>query len=152
MMEKYLISIFARRLFQFFTLIIGALIFISINVRDVYAAMPSISDDMDQMIIEHLRLHVDSQDREAWLDSERASWGKWLINKKGFHGRKLFWDPLREEATLLITWSSYSQWKAIPQGEIEAVQERFEELDRKGTGRESGNPFPLIYEGELLPQ
>ena len=140
------------RLFQFLKLIVGALILISVNVNDVSAAMPSISGDEDQMIIEHLCLHVDNQDRQAWLDAERESWGKWLTNKKGFRGRKLLWDPLREEATLLITWSSYSEWKAIPQGEIEAVQERFEELARKGTGREIGNPFPLIFEGELLPQ
>jgi len=151
-MKKHLISTLPRRPFQLFKLIIGALILLFVNVQDVYAAIPSVAANKDQMIIEHLRLHVDSQDREAWLDAERESWGKWLTNKKGFRGRKLFWDPLREEATLLISWSTFTDWKAIPQGEIEAVQERFEELARKGTGRESGNPFPLIYEGELLPQ
>ena len=52
----------------------------------------------------------------------------------------------------MISWASYAQWKAIPQDEIDAVQERFERLARDGTGRDSGNPFPLLFEGELFPQ
>ena len=123
-----------------------------IHSQEVYSAISTMPNDNNPIIIEHLRLHVDDQDREAWLEAERGSWEQWLAKKRGFLGRKLFWDPLREEATLMITWSSYSEWKSIPQGEIDAVQERFEELAREGTGLEKGNPFPLIYEGELKPQ
>ena len=114
--------------------------------------MTNVSNNNDQTIIEHLRLHVDGQDREAWLDAEKGSWEQWLANKRGFIERKLFWDPLREEATVMIMWASTSDWKSIPQGEIDAVQERFEKLAKLATGREDGNPFPLIFEGELLPQ
>ena len=114
--------------------------------------MANINAVDENIVIEHLRLHVDTQDREAWRASEKQSWEQWLSKKNGFLGRQLFWDPLREEATLLITWASYSQWKDIPQGEIDAVQERFEKLARENTGRKVGNPFPLIYEGELIPQ
>ncbi len=114
--------------------------------------MSGLPDNNDQLVIEHLRLHVDEENRQAWLDAEKGSWEQWLATKKGFLGRKLFWDPLREEAIVMITWSSFSQWKAIPQGEIDAVQERFEQLARERTGKETGNPFPLTYEGELLPQ
>ena len=123
-----------------------------VNLQEAYSAMPGISGDIDQTIIEHLRLHVDAQNRQVWLDAERGSWSQWLSKKKGFRGRKLFWDPLREEATLMITWASESEWKSIPQGEIDAVQVRFEELARDATGIDIGNPFPLIYEGELFPQ
>ncbi len=130
----------------------GILIIVFLNTQKVFSSMASDLNMNDQPIIEHLRLHVDNHNRQAWLNAEKGSWEQWLITKKGFLGRKLFWDPLREEATVMITWSSFSQWKDIPQGEIDAVQERFEQLAREGTGKETGNPFPLTYEGELLPQ
>ena len=131
---------------------VALLIIILFFTQEAYSTMIASTEVNEKTVIEHLRLHVDTQDREAWLVSEKGSWEQWLAKKKGFLGRQLFWDPLREEATLLITWASYSQWKDIPQGEIDAVQERFEKLAREKTGREFGNPFPLIYEGELLPQ
>ena len=131
---------------------IAFLIVILFFTQEAYSTMIASNEANEKTVIEHLRLHVDAQDREAWLVSEKGSWEQWLAKKKGFLVRQLFWDPLREEATLLITWASYSQWKDIPQGEIDAVQERFEKLARENTGREFGNPFPLIYEGELLPQ
>ena len=147
-----LIFVLKRYFSQFLVLFVFCVMGILFNIQAAYPAMDGIPQVNDTTVIEHLRLHVDAQDREAWLVSEKESWEQWLAKKKGFIGRQLFWDPLREEATLLITWSSYSQWKAIPQGEIDAVQERFEKLARKNTGRDVGNPFPLIYEGELLPQ
>ncbi len=125
---------------------------IFVNTQEVHSSMSGSFSTNDKTIIEQLRLHVDDLNRQAWLDAEKGSWEQWLSKKRGFLGRKLFWDPLREEATIMITWASYSQWKDIPQGEIDAVQERFEQLAREGTGRTNGNPFPLIYEGELLPQ
>jgi hypothetical protein len=51
----------------------------------------------------------------------------------------------------LIRWASRAQWKAIPEAELETVQNRFEELARAATGQRQGNPFPLVFEGELLP-
>ena len=148
----YLIVSLKSCLSRLLASLVVCLMLILLNVQQAYAAMGSVSEVNGKTVIEHLRLHVDAQDREAWLASEKGSWGQWLTKKEGFLGRQIFWDPLREEATLLITWESYSQWKAIPQGEIDAVQERFEKLARENTGKEFGNPFPLIYEGELLPQ
>ena len=102
-------------------------------------------------VVEQLRVQVPSQDRQAWLKAERSSWEPWLAKQKGFIGRELFWDPQSEEATLLIRWSSREAWKAIPQQEVASVQERFEQLARESTGQRNGNPFPLVFEGELLP-
>ena len=34
---------------------------------------------------------------------------------------------------------------------VQAVQERFEQLAQAATGQSQGNPFPLVFEGELLP-
>jgi len=94
---------------------------------------------------------VPAAGRQAWLEAERGSWEPWLAQQAGFLGRELLWDGEREEGTLLIRWASRAQWKQIPEAEIEAVQERFEQLARRATGENQGNPFPLLFEGELQP-
>ena len=102
-------------------------------------------------VVEHLRVKVPAEGRAAWLEAERGSWEPWLEQQEGYLGRDLLWDPEREEGTLLIRWASREQWKAIPMDEVEAVQERFERLARQATGTRQGNPFPLVFEGELQP-
>ena len=102
-------------------------------------------------VVEHLRVKVPAEARQAWLEAERGSWDPWLTEQEGYLGRDLLWDAEREEGTLLIRWASREQWKAIPLAEVEAVQERFEELARQATGTRQGNPFPLVFEGELQP-
>ena len=102
-------------------------------------------------VVEHLRVKVPAEARQAWLEAERGSWEPWLAQQPGFLGRDLLWDPEREEGTLLIRWATRAQWKAIPVAEVEAVQERFEQLAREATGTRQGNPFPLVFEGELQP-
>jgi uncharacterized protein (TIGR03792 family) len=102
-------------------------------------------------VVEHLRVKVPAEAREAWLQAERGSWEPWLEQQPGYLGRDLLWDGEREEGTLLIRWASREQWKAIPEQEVEAVQQRFEQLAREATGTRQGNPFPLVFEGELQP-
>ena len=102
-------------------------------------------------VVEHLRVKVPADARQAWREAERGSWDPWLKQQPGYLGRDLLWDPEREEGTLLIRWASRDQWKAIPLEEVEAVQERFEQLARETTGTQQGNPFPLVFEGELQP-
>ena len=106
---------------------------------------------LEVVVVEHLRIKVPAAGRQAWLEAEQGSWEPWLQKQDGFLGRELLWDSAREEGTLLIRWASREQWKAIPEAEVEAVQERFEELAREATGQRQGNPFPLVFEGELIP-
>ena len=90
---------------------------------------------------------------EAWMEAERGSWEPWLAQQNGFLGRDLLWDPETEEGTLLIRWSSRENWKAIPSEEVEQVQIRFEQIAREAMSvpQHRDNPFPLVFEGELLP-
>ncbi|WP_269613586.1 TIGR03792 family protein [Prochlorococcus marinus] len=105
-----------------------------------------------ESIVEHLKLDVPKKFKNAWLKAEEGSWEPWLLKQDGFLGRQLFWDPKVEEATLLIGWESKAVWKKIPQAEINLVQQDFEKIARKETGETIGNPFPLIFEGELNPE
>lgn len=131
-------------------LVIGVLMGQSSDVR--FAAFADPGGGYELAVIEHLRLSVPAQG-QAWLEAERGSWEPWLAKQNGFLGRDLLWDPATEEGTLLIRWSSREDWKAIPTVEIEQVQTRFEQLARQAMAitQERENPFPLVFEGELLP-
>ena len=135
-----------------FALFLGALIMFFSFGQEVLPASQIGQGESDERVIEHLRLQVPKEFREAWLKAEKSSWEPWLIKQTGFLGRQLFWDQERVGATLLITWASKNNWKSIPQSELEVMQDLFEQFARDGTGQKIGNPFPLQYEGELLPQ
>ena len=122
----------------------------SADVR--FAAFADPEGGYDVAVIEHLRISVPAQGREAWLEAERGSWEPWLAQQSGFLGRDLLWDPETEEGTLLIRWSSRQAWKAIPSEQVAEVQDRFEQLAREAMAlpQEMDNPFPLVFEGELL--
>ena len=144
---------FAKRLvskvlFSFFLFI--ALFFSQIQIANSSTVMSNLTPD--GIVIEHLRLKVPKEYQQAWLFAEKQSWEPWLLSKRGFLDRKLFWDKKNEEATLLITWSDRQSWKGIPQVEIDNIQIKFEEIARKEIGQDVQNPFPLVFQGELLPQ
>jgi len=107
--------------------------------------------DPGSPVVELLRLGVPAANYRAWLRAEQASWEPWLAKQPGFQGRQLLWDRQHQEATLLISWASRAQWKAIPEADVARVQGHFEQLARQLTGVTSGNPFPLLAEAELEP-
>lgn len=103
-----------------------------------------------EVVVEHLRLKVPAEEREAWIAAEHGSWEPWLEQQPGFLDRQLLWDPDRQQGIVLIRWADRAHWKAIPHDAVQGVQERFEALAREATGSSRGNPFPLVFEGELL--
>ena len=135
------------------TLICVALVLMGQSADVRFAAFADPDGGYDVAVIEHLRISVPAQGREAWLEAERGSWEPWLAQQTGFLGRDLLWDPETEEGTLLIRWSSRQAWKAIPSEQVAEVQDRFEQLARDAMAlpQEMDNPFPLVFEGELLP-
>ena len=120
------------------------------HAAPVRAAFQEPDGSYDVVVVEHLRVKVPAEARQAWLTAEQGSWEPWLAQQPGFLDRQLLWDPATEEGTLLIRWADREHWKAIPQAEVEAVQQRFEALAQQATGSPV-NPFPLVFEGELLP-
>ena len=123
-----------------------------VNVKNVQAQTSVKVEFPKESIVEHLKLEVPKRFKNAWLKAEKESWEPWLLKQDGFLGRQLFWDPRDEQATLLIGWKSRAVWKNISQSEINSTQQKFEKIARDETGKTSGNPFPLIYEGEFNPE
>ncbi|MBW3042460.1 TIGR03792 family protein [Prochlorococcus marinus] len=143
---------FIGKTFRFLFLNVIFLSIIFGNVKNIQAESLSKLNFPKESIVEHLKLDVPKKFKNAWLKAEKGSWEPWLLKQDGFLGRQLFWDPKVEEATLLIGWESRAVWKNISQTEINLVQQDFEKIARKETGETSGNPFPLIFEGELNPE
>ncbi len=151
-MKNKLLVIVYRRLFRLFLTGVAILLSFFLNFHEVNALMENKSFKGNTEVFEVLRLHVPLKSKEAWLNAGRKSWEPWLMRQDGFLDRQLFWDPESEEAMLLIRWASRPQWKSIPAEQVEIVQKLFEEFAREETGQNQGNPFPLMYEGELLLQ
>ena len=143
---------FIEKIFRF--LFVGLITLSTIfgNVKNIQAESLLKVNFPKESIVEHLKLDVPKKYKHAWLKAEQRSWEPWLLKQNGFLGRQLFWDPKNQEATLLIGWESRAVWKNISQTEINHVQQDFEKIARKETGETSGNPFPLIFEGELNPE
>ena len=143
---------FIVKISRFFLVGLISLFTIFGNVKNIQAESLLKVNFPKESIVEHLKLDVPKKFKNAWLKAEEGSWEPWLLKQDGFLGRQLFWDPKEEEATLLIGWESRAVWKSISQTEINLVQHDFEKIARKETGEQSGNPFPLIFEGELNPE
>ena len=100
------------------------------------------------IVVEELRLKVPANAKKTWLKAEKEIWDPWLSSQDGFWGRQLFWDKEKEEALILVNWTSKKLWKSIPLSEVNVVQQKFED-NVKAALNVGENPFELIYEGEL---
>ena len=148
---KYILKFLAPKIIYAFFAITLSCILLS-NSKSVMAIPQKEFVNSTPIIVEHLRISVPSKYREAWLIAEKSTWEPWLKKKQGFLGRKLLWDPKKEEATLLISWDNRDNWKKIPESESNKIQLMIETRAKEEVGIFTENPFPLKFQGELLPQ
>ncbi len=129
--------------------LLGLIIFLFVYTLDAKAIdQPKLSSNA----IEFLRISVPKRYQSEWLNAEKQSWEPWLKSKDGFLSRELYWDIKKEEALIIIKWSSLEKWKSIPIEEINAVQKKFEDIARDLTHTQPNNPFPIKYESQLIEQ
>ena len=137
--------------YNFFKIIFAILLFLIVfqsNFKEAYAIN---TNNIQQMIVEELRLKVPTKYKDTWIKAERDIWDPWLSKQEGFLGREIFYNKDKEEALLLVSWKNKKLWKNISSEEVNYVQNIFEDNVKKSLGAES-NPFELIYEGELFEQ
>ena len=102
-------------------------------------------------VTEELRLIVPSEYKDSWIKAEKQVWEPWLVSKKGFLGREIFYNKEKEEALVLVKWQNKKLWKSISVKEVSEIQSIFEEKVKNDLKIDK-NPFELIYEGELYEQ
>jgi len=108
-------------------------------------------NNINENIVEELRLSVPLKYKETWLKAEEEVWDPWLSKQDGFLGRQIFYNKKTGEALLLVKWENRSLWKNIPDEEVNKIQKIYEETVTSALGVET-NPFEFIYEGELFEQ
>ena len=76
------------------------------HASPVRAAFAEPDGAYDVVVVEHLRLKVPAEARQAWISAEQGSWEPWLAQQQGFLDRQLLWDPTTEEGTLCLLYTS----------------------------------------------
>ena len=139
---------FLKNLIKKFLLI--SLVFIIFQSNFTYAfALPM--KQLDESIVEELRLSVPLKYKETWLKAEEEVWEPWLSKQDGFLGRQIFYNQKTGEALLLVKWKNRNLWKNISDEEVDKMQKIYEENVTSSLGVKT-NPFEFIYEGELFEQ
>ena len=140
------ISLFKNLMKNFFVLLLT--IILQANFTN---AFPLPMNNLNENIVEELRLIVPIKYKETWLKAEEEIWEPWLSKQEGFLGRQIFYNKKKGEALLLVKWENRNLWKNISDEEVNKMQKIYEETVTSSLGIET-NPFKFIYEGELFEQ
>ena len=142
-----IITLLKNKLKIFFALL---LIFIICQSNYINALDLSMNN-IDEPIVEELRLNVPIKYKETWLKAEKEIWEPWLEKQDGFLGRKIYYNQKKGEALLLVNWKNRNLWKNISNEEVNKIQKIYEETITNSLDIET-NPFKFINEGELFEQ
>jgi len=138
-------------LFKNLTKTFFALLLIFIIFSNSVNAFALPMNQLNENIVEELRLSVPLKYKETWLKAEKEVWEPWLSKQDGFLGRKIFYNQKKGEALLLVKWQNRNLWKNISDEEVNKMQKIYEEIVKSSLDVEI-NPFKFIYEGELFEQ
>lgn len=79
------------------------------------------------MVIEWLKFKVDPAQRDRYLAIDEAIWTSALTSYPGFVDKTTWLEPDHDdEVIFVIAWATREQWKAIPEDELEAINQRFD--------------------------
>lgn len=80
------------------------------------------------MVIEWLTFQVAPDKREQFIHWDTEIWTKALRQYSGFVGKEVWIPPAKSnQVTMVIRWSTREQWKSIPEADLEAVSEQFDQ-------------------------
>lgn len=86
------------------------------------------------MFIEYLKFRVEPQLREQFIQQDAAIWTAALSQNPGFDSKEVWLNPEDpSEVITVIGWRDRDQWKAIPEAELAALEQRFTDALGPGT-------------------
>jgi uncharacterized protein (TIGR03792 family) len=78
------------------------------------------------MVIEWLTFEVDPEYRETFVQIDDQIWTSSLSQYPGFISKEVWISPeYLGQVVLVVHWQTREQWKAIPQEELDAIEQRF---------------------------
>jgi uncharacterized protein (TIGR03792 family) len=78
------------------------------------------------VVIELLKVKIPSEQREKFIQKDAEIWTAALAKYPGFLGKEVWINPNDgTEVTLIIRWATREQWKAIPQADLVAIDQKF---------------------------
>ncbi len=84
--------------------------------------------DQPAMVIEWLKFRVDPAQRDRYLEIDDEIWTPALTTYPGFLDKKTWLDPNHDdEVIFVISWATREQWKAIPEADLEQINQHFDE-------------------------
>ncbi len=93
------------------------------------------------MVIEVLKFKVSPQLREKYIQKDGEIWTAALAKYPGFISKEVWINPNDStEVVLIIRWETRSQWKAIPQSDLEAIALKFDAV--------MGASYPIVESAE----
>jgi uncharacterized protein (TIGR03792 family) len=91
------------------------------------AEMLSFNPVYPAMVIEWLKIEVAPDYRDLYLQTDEAIWTKALETYPGFVDKATWLNPNHPtEIIFVIRWASREQWKAIPEAEIQKINQQFD--------------------------
>ncbi|MGG6237411.1 TIGR03792 family protein [Nodosilinea sp. AN01ver1] len=80
------------------------------------------------MVIEWLTFAVAPENRENFIRLDNDIWTAALSQYPGFISKEVWISPdLHDQVVFMVRWQTREQWKSIPQEELDAVEQQFDE-------------------------
>ncbi|MBX2866197.1 MAG: TIGR03792 family protein [Leptolyngbyaceae cyanobacterium MAG.088] len=80
------------------------------------------------MVIEWLKFRLDPSQRDRYLALDDEIWTSALATYPGFLDKTTWLDPDHDdEVIFVISWATREQWKAIPEPDLEEINQRFDQ-------------------------
>jgi len=78
------------------------------------------------MEIEWLKIEVQPELREQFVQKDAEIWTVMLAQYPGFLNKEVWISPENlAEVVLVVHWASFEQWKAIPAADLQETEARF---------------------------
>ncbi|MEM1254168.1 MAG: TIGR03792 family protein [Cyanobacteria bacterium P01_H01_bin.21] len=91
----------------------------------VHAAAPL--NSQPSMVVEWLKFRVDAAQRDRYIAIDNEIWTPALATYPGFLDKATWLDPNHDdEVIFVISWATREQWKAIPEEDLEQINQRFD--------------------------
>jgi uncharacterized protein (TIGR03792 family) len=78
------------------------------------------------MVIEWLKIRVNPETREKFVELDQEIWTKVLARQSGFLGKEVWINPaVSDEIIVVVHWQTREQWKAIAPDLLAKTEEAF---------------------------